>query len=454
MAALVRKASFGRKPHIGMSGAKVRALPTLALPTNAPHPTDCPVQFDFTISNVDVELDSAVHSDQIVLVWRRGSKAVSSQLATVVEVLDHSSGALSRTARLLPDLSMLCTLFSARAGGKSELKPSELELQEGSGSTICSVPLELSQHATGAAGRAAGAAGASSEGGHGAGQLSGPGTALVLAMPNGLGTLRFTLTVRRLAGANEGGSSSASSRRSDTSSQANPNPNPSPNRKPNPHPHPNPDPHQAADGDRSLRACQAPSCGGAGPSAGLDAEHATEAVEQRWRQMQLMEQAREDAATIKGLQADLEALIRDNKRFKEELLTHRKRAVLDGGASSRRDLVEQLASVQAELACAKLAAKKEAAAVEERQADAFNEVIRQMADDLQQVTRQRDEAWARLATLDKSFSRTARGPPAALAAAQPSTNLTRSSSFGRTISRFRTGRVDPTGGGAACREGG
>jgi hypothetical protein len=41
--------------------------------------------------------------------------------------------------------------------------------------------------------------------------------------------------------------------------------------------------------------------------------------------------------------------------------------------------------VQAELACARLAAKKEAAAVEERQADAFNEVIRQMADDLQQV---------------------------------------------------------------------
>ena len=297
MAALVRKASFGRKPHIGMSGAKVRALPTLALPTNAPHPTDCPVQFDFTISNVGVELDSAVHSDQIVLVWRRGSKAVSSQLATVVEVLDHSSGALSRTARLLPDLSMLCTLFSARAGGKSELKPSELELQEGSGSTICSVPLELSQHATGAgrAAGAAGAAGASSEGGHGAGQLSGRGTALVLAMPNGLGTLRFTLTVRRLAGANEGGSSPASSRRSDTSSQA-------------------------ADGDRSLRACPAPSCGGAGPSAGPSAGHATEAVEQRWRQMQLMEQAREDAATIKGLQADLEALIRDNKRFKEELL--------------------------------------------------------------------------------------------------------------------------------------
>ena len=41
--------------------------------------------------------------------------------------------------------------------------------------------------------------------------------------------------------------------------------------------------------------------------------------------------------------------------------------------------------MQAELACAWLAAKKEAAAVEERQADAFNEVIRQMADDLQQV---------------------------------------------------------------------
>lgn len=430
MAALVRKASFGRKPHIRMSGAKVRALPTLARPTR-PRLTNAPAQFDFTISNVDVELDSAVHSDQLVLVWRRGYKVVSSQLATVVEVLDHTSGALSRTARLLPDLSLLCTLFSARGGGKPELKHSELELQEGSGSTICSVPLELSQHATGAAGSAAGAAGtagASSEGGHGGGQLSGPGKTLVLAMPNGLGTLRFTLTVRRLVGADDGGSSPASSRCSDTSSQA---------------------AHQ----DRGLRAYPVPSCGGAGPSAGSNGEHATEAVEQRWRQVQLMEQAREDAATIKALQADLEALIRDNKRFKEELLTHKKRTVLDGVASSRRDLVEQLASVQTELACAKLAAKKEAAAVEERQADAFNEVIRQLADDLQQVTQQRDEAWARLATLDKSFTRTARGPPAALATAaqhQPGTHLTRSLSF---VSRFRTGKVDPTGGGAACREG-
>ena len=381
---------------------------------------------------MDVELDSAVHSDQLVLVWRRGHKVVSSRLTTVVEVLDHSSGALSRTARLLPDLSLLCTLFSARGGGKSELKHSELELQEGSGSTICSVPLELSQHATGAAGSAAGAAGASSEGGHGGGQLSGPGKTLVLAMPNGLGTLRFTLTVRRLVGADDGGSSPSSSHCSDTSSQA---------------------AHQ----DRGLRSCPVPSCDGVGPSAGFSGEHATEAVEQRWRQVQLMEQAREDAATIKALQADLEALIRDNKRFKEELLTHKKRTVLDGVASSRRDLVEQLASVQTELACAKLAAKKEAAAVEERQANGFNEVIRQLADDLQQVTQQRDEAWARLATLDKSFSRTARGPPAALATAQPSAHLyngardlVRSSSF---ASRFRTGKVDPTGGRAACREG-
>lgn len=384
---------------------------------------------------MDVELDSAVHSDQLVLVWRRGHKVVSSRLTTVVEVLDHSSGALSRTARLLPDLSLLCTLFSARGGGKSELKHSELELQEGSGSTICSVPLELSQHATGAAGSAAAAAaaaGASSEGGHGGGQLSGPGKTLVLAMPNGLGTLRFTLTVRRLVGADDGGSSPSSSHCSDTSSQA---------------------AHQ----DRGLRSCPVPSCDGVGPSAGFSGEHATEAVEQRWRQVQLMEQAREDAATIKALQADLEALIRDNKRFKEELLTHKKRTVLDGVASSRRDLVEQLASVQTELACAKLAAKKEAAAVEERQANGFNEVIRQLADDLQQVTQQRDEAWARLATLDKSFSRTARGPPAALATAQPSAHLyngardlVRSSSF---ASRFRTGKVDPTGGRAACREG-
>lgn len=381
--------------------------------------------------------------------WRRGYKAVSSQHATVVEKLDHSSGALSRTARLLPDLSLLCTLFSVRGVGKPELKYSELELQEGSGSAICSVPLELSQHAPGAAGSVAGAAGvagASSEegrgGDRGAGQLPGPGKALVLAMPNGLGTLRFTLTVRRwaaVAGAVDDGARDAGSQ----------------------------SPHL----DRGLRACPAPSCGGTGPSAGFNGEHASacsasaasrEAVEQRWQQVQLMEQAREDAATIKALQADLEALIQDNKRFKEELLTHKKPGpglldnlrdgLLDGVASSRRDLGEQVASLQAELACAKLAAKKEAAAVEERQADAFNAVIRQLADELQQVTQQRDDAWARLATLDKSYLRTSRAPSAALATAQPSTQLQQGAKPSSSlVSRFRTGKIDPTG--AACREG-
>ena len=379
---LVRKASFGRKPRIGMNGAKVRAQSTLAQPTRPTHlnfTSRC--QFYFTISDVDVELDSANHLEELLLVWRRGHKVVSSQHATVVEKLDHSSGALSRTARLRPDLSLLCTLFSTRGGGKLELKHSELELQEGSGSIICSVPLELSQHA----GRAGVPPGASSEGGHGGGQLSGPGKALVLAMPNGVGTLRFTLRVRRLAAA----AGAVDDGMSDASSQA---------------------------PDRNLRACPAQSCGGAGPCAGSSGEHASacaasaasvDAVEQRWQEVQFMERAREDAATVKALQADLGALIQENKRFKEELLAHKKRGVFDAMPSSRRELVEQVpqlcrrrfgdslacpaqspplpptpprtaapttarelpqvASLRTELACAKLEAKKEAAAVEERQ---------------------------------------------------------------------------------------
>ena len=68
---------------------------------------------------------------------------------------------------------------------------------------------------------------------------------------------------------------------------------------------------------------------------------------------------------------------------------------------------------------------------------------------LAQVTQQRDDAWARLATVDKSYSRTSRVPPATHAAAQPGARLHSgikpSSSF---ASRFRTGRVDPTGVGA------
>jgi len=144
-------------------------------------------------------------------------------------------------------------------------------------------------------------------------------------------------------------------------------------------------------------------------------------------------QAREDAATIKGLQADLEAVIQDNKRFKEELLVYKQRAVINCVASSRRDLIEQVASLQSQLDCARLAAKKEAAAAEEWQASAFNSVIRQLAEELHQVTRQRDDAWARLATLDKS---------AALntllhQSAKPSTSF---------AARFRV-----AGSGSACR---
>ena len=135
-----------------------------------------------------MELGSANHSEQLVLVWRRGHKVVSTQPAAVVEMLDLCSGALSRSVRLLPDVSLLCTLFSARGSCKLEVKHSQLELHEPSGSIVCSVPLELSQH-TGVGGDAAGAA---SDGANGT--LAKP---LVLILPDGLGTLRLALAARR-----------------------------------------------------------------------------------------------------------------------------------------------------------------------------------------------------------------------------------------------------------------
>jgi hypothetical protein len=112
-----------------------------------------------------VELGSANHSEQLVLVWRRGHKVVSTQPAAVVEMLDLCSGSC-----------------------KLEVKHSQLELHEPSGSIVCSVPLELSQH-TGVGGDAAGAA---SDGANGT--LAKP---LVLILPDGLGTLRLALAARR-----------------------------------------------------------------------------------------------------------------------------------------------------------------------------------------------------------------------------------------------------------------
>ena len=81
-------------------------------------------------------------------------------------------------------------------------------------------------------------------------------------------------------------------------------------------------------------------------------------------------------------------------------------------------------------------------ASEERQADAFNSVIRQMAEDLQRVTQERDEAWARLATLDKSGGGAHANRTSSAAGPSAAQTPKRSNSFERRsafASRFRTG---------------
>ena len=161
----------------------------------------------------------------------------------------------------------------------------------------------------------------------------------------------------------------------------------------------------------------APLTEGAGTSCDAPSarEDAAKAVEQQWQLVQALEQGREDAESIRQLQASLEALIQDKKKLHEELLWHKQRAALAAVASSKQSLVEQIATLQGELAEARRVAKKERAAADEHQASAFNAVIRQLADELQQVTTQRDEAWAKLAKRDKGFAR----EQAAAAAAMP-----------------------------------
>ena len=368
------------------------------------------------------------HSEQVLLVWRRGDKVVTSQPAAVTEVLDNSSGALSRTARVSPDLSLLCTLFSSR--GKFEHKHSELELQEAAGNTVlCTVPLELTEHVTADASGSGAGGTSTAEGTAPPSPAKPPGKSLVLRLPDELGTLRLTIAVRRLTEATAAMADDVASQASFFLSSHAPDCGP------------RVAPPAMGTPDASCSA-------GAGDEEGGGSDRApsmSEAVEQRWQHLQMLEQAREDAETIKGLQANLEALIQDKKKLKEEVLGYKQRAVLAAVASSRSDLIEQVATLQSRLEASERSAKREAAAAAEQQANAFNSVIRTMADELQQVTQQRDDAWARLATLDKSFARAQRAAAAAPATAHPSAQLRVKegvkSSKGSAISRFRTAGV-------------
>ena len=415
-------------------------------------------QYYFTISDMVLQLGSANpvgHSEQVLLVWRRGDKVVTSQPAAVTEVLDNSSGALSRTARVSPDLSLLCTLFSSR--GKFEHKQSELELQEAAGNAVlCTVPLELTEHVTAGA-SVSGAGGSVAEGGAPPSPVKMPPVrSLVLRLPDELGTLRLTIAARRLTEATAAKAGDGASQASFfLSSHA-------PDCGPRAAPVLGWPGSACGSGAPSCRAGGADEEGGGGDGAPVSV---SEAVEQRWLHVQMLEQGREDAETIRGLQASLEALIQDKKKLKEEVLGYRQRAALAAVASSKGALIDQVATLQSRLEAAERSAAREAAAAAEQQADAFNSVIRTMADELQQatqqrddawctpsltvvypppsqVTQQRDDAWAKLERLDKSFARAQRAAAAAPSSAHPSAQLRVKdgvkTSKPSAISRFRT----------------
>ena len=125
-----------------------------------------PVKFEFSLTELTIHLNSthqaAVCVDDLAVTWRRGQRAATSKPTRVVETLDQATGSLSRTARLLHDLTIPVTLFRTHAGEETryEPKPSELIVAEAAENDddeqsphadtgfVCSVRFDLAEHAS------------------------------------------------------------------------------------------------------------------------------------------------------------------------------------------------------------------------------------------------------------------------------------------------------------------
>lgn len=325
------------------------------------------VKFTFELSDVAVHLNSAssvaVAVDNVSLTWERGRRSVSRAGARVVEKLDQLTGSLSRTAPLLGSEQLLlpCTLFrfggngSDDDGGRWGSKPSEFKIfdadAEADEALLCVVTFELSSHAA-----------SSAEPVH--------RTRVELPLSGDLGSLSFALCSRLISGsaADDGASNAGSDGCSNADIL---------------------DPRALDDATAEAAATHAASSSAHGshePAALGHRQMAENSAEARWQEMYELERSKADALTIESLHKDLSDLIRDKQRLSEDNL--RLRSMVTSSQQPKRLLMERIAELEADVA----RMKKEATANEERQATAFNSVIRSLEEEVANVTTQRDEA--------------------------------------------------------------
>ena len=81
-----------------------------------------PCKYEFSIGDVIVRLSpahsKAITIDNLQLTWQRGHRTTAPRKIRVVEKLDQSSGELSRTAHMVMDLTIPCTLY--RVGSEAD----------------------------------------------------------------------------------------------------------------------------------------------------------------------------------------------------------------------------------------------------------------------------------------------------------------------------------------------
>ena len=352
-------------------------------------------KFEFTVSDITIELASdnaaSVSIDNLQLTWIRGKRSVCSNRTRVVERLDHATGQLSRTAHIMMELKLPCTLFAdreARVGAAPtwDAKPSELLLTDSDADadadpTLCTAALDLADYAS-----------------HTAPQLR---SRVELELGDGCGRMVCSVHARRLGGADaaDGGSELAESSvgGSEVASLAElGDALPAASSA-----LPRPGANGCGGGSSSAAAGRLELGGGGGGGAAVEAEA-------RWQEVYELERSMADARTIEGLHRDLGALIQDKQRLSEENL--RLRATVAAMPSGKRAVAERIAGLEAELA----GARKEAVAAEERLTTAFNGAMRELEGEIARLKAQRDEALGRLASHEKSSRRrTATAPPPA-----------------------------------------
>ena len=342
-----------------------------------------PFKFEFVISDVTVHLNSAssigVRVDNLAFSWQRGHRKVGGSKACVVERLDQQSNQLSRIAHLPADVLLPCTLFRHGAGAEdrwdsklSELVLSDADLPPEEDDILCAVPFELSAHAASAAAPVHRAR-------------------VDLQLGGDLGFMSFSICSTMLVGmtANEDGCSNAGSEVSDVVELAGWS-------------------HEDSATTHSVSSSVTSSVGhhvhassstGGADAPGTSSQAPRDGVEARWQAVYELERSRADALTIEALHRDLSALIRDKQRLSEENL--KLRSTVSSIPQGKRELVERVAELEAEVR----RLKREVVVTEERQATAFNAVMRGLEADVATLTAQRNEARILAASLERKASK-------------------------------------------------